>query len=232
MNITDIGNNRRLFTIDSSKRTTSEPVGRFNFDFGSQVGKIKAVVPRQFDMYLTQYNVNQWNNVFKITYLATTYTITLTQGYYSSTTTLAAEIKSKLDACGSTLVFTVSMPTTTGLTTIATTANYTLIMPTYEVASLLGFVMGGTYTGASTYTGSIKYNLTYLLYYTLDINSMGISQRIRNTALPGNILMWQPPFEMNIANSPRNGLSSVLVTLIDNWGHYAEDNYMFDLEIF
>lgn len=208
---------KQTFCLKSTLRKSFESIN--NIQHFSPIGNvsIKDMRINEFCMRNTIYNVNSNNNTLSLTYLTTTYQITLTNGFYLSSLALLSELKTKLDACGSTLVFTCSANTTNYLVTISSTANFTLTFPNSRIQRLLGFVSASSYTGTTTYTGSQPYDLQYTDYIQLNIRELGFTIEIHNNVDLGSLITYKNN-DLNMLNAQIHGLNTITISLLDQYG--------------
>ena len=116
----------------------------------ASVSIINAQIP------LSYYNVNIYNNVIKILLGATTYTINLTVGNYTSTT-LMTLLQTDFTSAGLT-GFTFSYSTTTGKMTISYTSSFSILYSGSTGLAVLGYSTTSNTTG-STLVGAYPLNL-------------------------------------------------------------------------
>jgi len=127
------------------------------------------------------YTINEFNNQLIITNENTLNgeTITLTNGYYPSTTSLASAIQTDLNTNSIGLTFTVTADSLTNKLTITSGAiNHTLEFDADlkdYTKELLGFTED-SYSGAATYTAESLINLNPVDYYGLLVSINSINQ--------------------------------------------------------
>jgi hypothetical protein len=144
-----------------------------------QVSVQNAQIPMSF------YNINVYNNILRITYNSTNYTITLTRGNYNSNT-LITEIVSQL--AGQLITdITITISSVTGILKFvrAGSLNFT-ILSTGTINKTLGFIIGTNYT---TIAGilSAPYPLNLLGILKLKITSLEISTYNFDSSVLGNL---------------------------------------------
>lgn len=144
-----------------------------------QVSVQNAQIPMSF------YNVNVYNNILRITYNSTNYTITLTRGNYNSNT-LITEITSQL--AGQLITdITITISSVTGILKFvrAGSLNFT-ILSTGTINKTLGFVTGTNYTTTAGVL-SAPYPLNLLGILKLKITSLEISTYNFDSSVLGNL---------------------------------------------
>jgi len=201
----------RIYRIDSKDKSTYETIDNFRYKLDYVYKEINLVSLTDFICYNTIYTVNNNNNTFTLTYLTTDYTITLTNGFYSPGT-LATEIKTKMDASGSTLVFTVTNPSLTSKFTISSSANFGLTFTDHE---LLGFTSNKT--GASTYTSDVCYKLTGAPYLILTIEELdNIEIMIPMNASQGSMVYYEQRRINPLKNTIKKNIDKLSIKITDN----------------
>lgn len=144
-----------------------------------QVSIQNAQIPMSF------YNVNVYNNIFRITYNSLPYTITLTRGNYNSTT-LITEITSQL-AGQSITDIAITISSITGIIKFVRAGglNFT-ILSTGTINKTLGFATGTNYTTTAGILNA-PYPLNLLGLLKLKITSLEISTYNFDSSVLGNL---------------------------------------------
>lgn len=140
------------------------------------------------------YNINVYNNVLKIQYLSTTYTLTLTRGNYNSNT-LINEIQAKLVLAGLTDI-TIALSKITGLLTFTkTTGNFTFLYSGSTLFTVIGFDTTTNYTSSGGILTSV-YPMNLLGILKIKITSQEIVTSNYDTGLGGqNSILATIPIE-------------------------------------
>jgi hypothetical protein len=144
-----------------------------------QVSIQNAQIPMSF------YNVNVYNNIFRITYNSLPYTITLTRGNYNSNT-LITEITSQL-AGQSITDIAITISSITGIIQFVRAGglNFT-ILSTGTINKTLGFSTGTNYTTTAGILNA-PYPLNLLGLLKLKITSLEISTYNFDSSVLGNL---------------------------------------------
>lgn len=144
-----------------------------------QVSIQNAQIPMSF------YNVNVYNNILRITYNSTNYTITLTRGNYNSNT-LITEITSQLAGQLITdIVITISSITGILKFVRSGSLNFT-ILSTGTINKTLGFLAGTNYTSVAGILNA-PYPLNLLGLLKLKITSLELSTYNFDSSVLGNL---------------------------------------------
>ncbi|MGL5934889.1 MAG: hypothetical protein ACRCZI_04625 [Cetobacterium sp.] len=139
----------------------------FTFSFSKKFIRITEVVVRSVQIPFTFYTVNSLNNVLKFNNNAVT--VTLTPGNYN-TSSLAVELKSKIDTAFGDTNTTISFSATTYKLTIARVAPFivdaAISVPTSTFATLIGFTVSSA--NAVSNTGDSVINLSGPNYIVIE----------------------------------------------------------------
>lgn len=188
--------------VNSSDRDISVYANssQFRLNYNETYRNVCHMCVRYWYIMDSSYVVNAYNRTFSVNDGVVTYTISLAQGNYS-TTTLATEVQSKLNASGSIVTWTVTYNSTTGKFTISATGPVTYAWATYPLCGkLLGFA--STVTNTTIVSDSVP-NISTTRYYMLflkNLPSIVRSKRPYHILIPNNV-------PQGSLNTPVNGLA-------------------------
>lgn len=216
-------NNKQSYNsiIRSTSRKSYESINKAVYNLPLSNLTFNDVRMHLFSMRNTIKTVGSYNCQLIITYLGTSYTVTITNGYYSSITSLLSELKTRLDGCGAGITFTCTCDPITFKVTIVSTNNFTLSFNQVPTQYLLGFTAQTTYTGNLTYTGALPYDLRYTDFVDLRINEFGIRISIPIDVETG----YQVDFSnkhLNLLNGPASNSNFMTIELYDEYGNLLE----------
>lgn len=173
---------------------------------------VKGFSIKSMSIPLSYYQITSRNNTFNMrdTGGAVTYTITLDDGVYSSTD-IVTQLKTKLDATASSIVFTVSLNDFTEKITIVGTAAFSLDFSVSNYVDILGFE-----------NEAYASNTTIVAPNVMDLNRRYNSFNIYSTKLSRgstkvNTSSFQSSRLILVANNPSS-------TVFTNYVYSNDDN--------
>ena len=219
--------------IDSSRRTSNYPSNnQWTYKLDESFKNIKSFKLNGCMIPNTQYLINSNNNSLVVTHLATDYTFTLTNGFYTPST-LATELQTQLNTNAFGATFTVTQSTVTNKYRLQCTASIIYKFASNTIlGKILGFGSSDTASTADVYSTNV-YNLGGVKYYRLEIEEANnqivtnISTSKNQFIIPNNVNSGEYNYitnSNNIINNIENLQKDILKFTIKLYDD--EDNFV------
>lgn len=178
------GQERRVtLLVDSRDRDYAKypSASQYVVNLPQTLNNVKSAVLISAEMPSTYYvfTAAKGTTSLRVTVNVTTATVTIPDGNYT-TTTMAAALKTALEAAFAGTTFTITFDPATYRCTIAISPSNTLTVDCtsatkntdWGLGYYLGFARGVATTGTATITGSLASNMNPELYYLIDITEL------------------------------------------------------------